>query len=49
MRRIDNISSMNIPATDKVSQLRGIEGDANREIGAEEDRIAEIKSKLGSK
>lgn len=46
MKRIRNIMDMSIALDEKVSQIKSIETDANREISKEEERISEIKQRL---
>jgi tetratricopeptide (TPR) repeat protein len=46
MKRIQNIMQMSQPVDDKVKQLKRIETEAQREIQAEEEKIAELKKKF---
>ena len=43
LARISNIMALKIPMAEKISQLKGIENDAKREIDAENDKISELK------
>jgi hypothetical protein len=43
MRRIQNIMTMEIPASDKVKQLSRIEMEAKRNIELEQEKIKELK------
>jgi TolA-binding protein len=45
-QRIDNVMELDIPAADKISQLKSIESDANRAISDEERKIADLKSRI---
>jgi len=47
LERIDAIVRKNIPDSEKITQLRSIEANAQREIMKEEDTIKEYKNKLG--
>ena len=47
MQRIKNIMSMEITADEKVRQLSRIEMESQRNIVFEEERIKEIKAKIG--
>ena len=47
MERISNIMNMKIPVPDKIAQLRSIENDAKRAISQEEEKIADLKARLG--
>jgi hypothetical protein len=49
MRRIQNISKMNIGVSEMVIQLRSIENDAKRAAEKEQERIVEIKKMLQAK
>ncbi len=46
MRRIRNITSMQISAEDKIKQLNRIEMEAQRNIVLEEEKIKELKAKM---
>ena len=46
VRRIQNITMMNIPVDERIVKLRQIEREAQRQIMVEEDRIQELKSQV---
>jgi len=48
MRSIQNIIKMDISVNDKIEQLSRIQREAERNIGLEEEKISELKSKSGS-
>ena len=43
MKRIQNITQMDIPLDDKIKQLKRIETEAQRGIDEEEEKIQELK------
>jgi tetratricopeptide (TPR) repeat protein len=45
-RRIQNIMNMDIPASDKIKQLKRVEIEARRNIELEEEKIRELKQKF---
>lgn len=47
MRRIKNISEMDIPLDDKLKQIGRIEAEARRNIEIETERIRQLKEQLG--